>query len=66
MALILFGFRANAAVALLLLPFVGRLLALARYAAPRPPDPGDDAARLRGRMIGLFAALYWGFLPSAA
>jgi len=61
-ALIAFGFAPNALAAIVLLALVGG--GFATYAAATstliqalaPP-------RLRGRLIGLFATLYWGLLP---
>jgi predicted MFS family arabinose efflux permease len=61
-ALIAFGFASSPVAALLLLPFVGGGFAM--YAAATGTLIQALApARLRGRLVGLFATLYWGLLP---
>jgi MFS family permease len=61
-ALIGFGFASSPVAALLLLPFVGGGFAM--YAAATGTLIQALApARLRGRLVGLFATLYWGLLP---
>jgi predicted MFS family arabinose efflux permease len=61
-ALIAFGFAPTPIVALVLLPFVGAGFAM--YAAATGTLIQALApARLRGRLVGLFAALYWGLIP---
>jgi MFS family permease len=61
-ALVLFGFSPTPVVAYALLPFVGAGFAM--YAAATGTLIQAMApARLRGRLVGLFATLYWGLLP---
>jgi predicted MFS family arabinose efflux permease len=61
-ALVLFGFPPTPVVAYALLPFVGAGFAM--YAAATGTLIQAMApARLRGRLVGLFATLYWGLLP---
>jgi MFS family permease len=61
-ALIVFGFAPNALVAIVTLPFVGA--GFVTYAAATATlIQAMSPARLRGRMVGLFATLYWGLLP---
>lgn len=61
-SMIAFGLAPNALVALVVLPFVGSGFAM--YAtATTTLIQALAPARLQGRMVGLFATLYWGLLP---
>ena len=61
-ALVLFGFASTPLLAYTILPFVGAGFAM--YAAATGTLIQALApARLRGRLVGLFATLYWGLLP---
>jgi MFS family permease len=61
-ALIAFSFAPNAIAAIAVLPLVGG--GFATYAAATSTlIQGLAPPRLRGRLIGLFATLYWGLLP---